>query len=287
MFFVISGFVLPLALSRSGYTLSDFPRFTAKRLVRLEPPYLVTVLVVVVLGLLGTVTPDFHGRPYDIDWTGLALHVGYLAPVFGKPWLVGVFWTLLIEMQFYLLIGATFPLFIRYPRTWILVLAVPAAFLQTWHGLPFHLPMFLIGTTAFAWRHAMIPTKEAALIALALAAYLVGYRGAAFAVASLAAAAYILWSRPKARWLLWLGTISYSFYLIHLPIGRRVINLCARFIPESPYVTAALALGVSLFVAWLLWRLIESPSLRWAQKIHYGRKRVAANNAAGMTAEAS
>jgi peptidoglycan/LPS O-acetylase OafA/YrhL len=49
IFFVISGFVLPLSLFRGGYTLRAFPRFFAKRLIRLEPPYLVTVALATVL----------------------------------------------------------------------------------------------------------------------------------------------------------------------------------------------------------------------------------------------
>ena len=36
-FFVISGFIIPYSLHRSGYTLRDFPNFMLRRIVRLEP----------------------------------------------------------------------------------------------------------------------------------------------------------------------------------------------------------------------------------------------------------
>ena len=38
VFFVISGFVIPLSLYGRGYTIQQFPQFMMRRLVRLEPP---------------------------------------------------------------------------------------------------------------------------------------------------------------------------------------------------------------------------------------------------------
>ena len=40
VFFVISGFIVPYAMLRAGYTLSAWPTFILKRLIRVEPPYL-------------------------------------------------------------------------------------------------------------------------------------------------------------------------------------------------------------------------------------------------------
>ena len=60
-FFVISGFVLPLSLSSNGYRLSDAPVFLLKRAVRLEPPYLATILLIVTLGYVSTLVPLFRG----------------------------------------------------------------------------------------------------------------------------------------------------------------------------------------------------------------------------------
>jgi hypothetical protein len=49
VFFVISGFVIPLSLYGRTYGLRDFPSFFLRRLVRLEPAYLVSIAAVVVL----------------------------------------------------------------------------------------------------------------------------------------------------------------------------------------------------------------------------------------------
>lgn len=51
VFFVISGFVIPFSiwkLKRSN-SLTGFPKFMARRLLRIEPPYLVSLIMVVIL----------------------------------------------------------------------------------------------------------------------------------------------------------------------------------------------------------------------------------------------
>jgi peptidoglycan/LPS O-acetylase OafA/YrhL len=45
VFFVISGFVIPLALLKERYSLSNYRTFMLKRLARLYPPYLASVVV--------------------------------------------------------------------------------------------------------------------------------------------------------------------------------------------------------------------------------------------------
>lgn len=72
VFFVISGFILPWSMWRAGYQVNagNVRRFVWKRLIRIEPPYVATVLLVV------------------------------------NP----LFWTLAVECQFYLLIAVVYPL---------------------------------------------------------------------------------------------------------------------------------------------------------------------------------
>ena len=51
VFFVISGFVIPLSLQGRDYRIADFPRFMIRRLVRLEPPYLVSIALTILLSI--------------------------------------------------------------------------------------------------------------------------------------------------------------------------------------------------------------------------------------------
>jgi len=47
LFFVISGFIIPYSLQRSGYKLKNYPVFLLKRITRLDPPYLASIVLVI------------------------------------------------------------------------------------------------------------------------------------------------------------------------------------------------------------------------------------------------
>ena len=108
MFFVISGFIIPYALHRSSYRVTDYGRFILKRIIRLDPPYLVGILIVIALGYASSATPGFSGPPFEPSLAQVVLHLGYVNVLFGYPWLNPVYWTLAIELQYYLLVGLLF-----------------------------------------------------------------------------------------------------------------------------------------------------------------------------------
>ena len=49
VFFVISGFVIALSLYRADYRLGVAPKYLLRRIVRIDPPYLVHLLLAVIL----------------------------------------------------------------------------------------------------------------------------------------------------------------------------------------------------------------------------------------------
>jgi peptidoglycan/LPS O-acetylase OafA/YrhL len=71
----------------------------------------------------------------------------------------------------------------------------------------------------------------------------------------------------------WLGRISYSLYLVHLPVSGRVINFLSHHVLATPASRASqlllLAAGTaaSLLAAQLLYVCVERPSLRWSKRI--------------------
>ena len=67
------------------------------------------------------------------------------------------------------------------------------------------------------------------------------------------------------------GTISYSLYLIHVPIGGRIINLAQR-LPRSNFTSlvAVFAAGlVSVGAVYALYRLVERPAQRYAGSLRF------------------
>lgn len=279
VFFVLSGFVIPLSLRRGGFRpRADFGRFLAKRLVRLEPPYLASLALVLLLGWLSARASLFHGSPFTPSWQQVGAHLGYLNAFVGLPWLNPVYWTLAIEFQFYLFVALTFGV-VASERPVVRLASVPAilalGFLSSSPAfLLLHLPLFALGITAFQVRERLLPTSAAiAFVGLAVAAATLRL-GPARAGAGLVTALVVLFAHHvPARGFVWLGDVSYSLYLLHVPIGGRVVNLLHRALPQGPIrpLGALVAAAVSVFCAWLFWRAVERPARKLASAIRYGR----------------
>lgn len=281
VFFVISGFVLPFSLRRGGYCLRrDAGTFLLKRLVRLEPPYLVTLGLTVGLLYVGAAVPGFQGSPPNVTPTQLLLHVGYLNGYLGYPSLSPVFWTLAIEFQFYLLVAVAYPL------------------LASGHRVVAAGSLAVLGTLALAMPHERFVFAYLGLFGLGIAAFRL-YAGlndrlVFFAVAAgltavnamvlsplvagvglFAAAAIIFVRGPRYPALAALGAVSYSLYLLHVPIGGRIVNLGTRFAqtPPTQVLVLAAAAAASLVAACGLCWLVEGPAQRWSSRLRYGPRK--------------
>ena len=89
------------------------------------------------------------------------------------------------------------------------------------------------------------------------------------AVSIAAAAILFLRAVEFGRTAMFLGSMSYSLYLVHVPIGGRVVNLLKRFDQGAAYelVVVALALLASLVAAMMLHRFVEAPAIVASRKI--------------------
>jgi peptidoglycan/LPS O-acetylase OafA/YrhL len=282
IFFVISGFIIPYSLHRGGYRIGDYGRFVLKRIIRLDPPYLVGILIVIALGYASTATPGFNGPPFHPSMVQVLLHLGYLNVFFGYPWLNAVFWTLAIELQYYLLVGLLF--FVIADRS-LLVRAITFGFLS---ALAFLIPadeflfhwlfLFMLGMAAFQLRTGIIGRCQFFAWAVLLGIGAWQMDGGIVASTGIVTALLIgLFEANLSPALLFFGHISYSLYLLHVPIGGRVINLSQRFVhtlPEKVAVLAA-ALATTIGAAWLLYNYVERPAQQWSSRIRY-RKKIAA-----------
>lgn len=276
-FFVISGFVIPYSLHLRAYRLSQCGAFFARRLKRLEPPYLACILLVLFLNVLSTFLPGFRGQAAEINWPQLLAHLGYLNAVVGYGWLNPVFWTLAIEFQFYLFMAFAFPLLVH-TKPMVRSFSVLAIALLGFSGyensqlLPYWLPLFAIGMVAFQYRSGLISSWSYAISLICIAS--IGYQAIGWAetLAGLATALTItvMGSRELPRSfqpLAFFGTISYSLYLLHVPIGGRIINLATR-LPDSVayrYPALLVAIVVSTVSAFVFWWLVERPSQHWSK----------------------
>lgn len=153
-FFVISGLVIPFAMWWGRYRWAAAGQFFAKRFIRIYPPYLVCVIVVAFVVWLRV----REGFPSPVTVGDVGWHILYLNDALGRPWLMEIFWTLGLEIQFYLMMALIFPL-LRGP-VWLTWLVLGAWWLLGWlmaQGFPMpdvrHVftygPYFFLGIALF------------------------------------------------------------------------------------------------------------------------------------------
>jgi peptidoglycan/LPS O-acetylase OafA/YrhL len=273
MFFVISGFIIPYSLHRSKYKLAYFPRFLLRRLVRLEPPYLISIAVVLILWELAARTPGFAGSPPTYSIGQVLAHFLYLIPLTNYPWLNIVYWTLAYEFVFYILAGLLWPVLSHRSLLFTAALvaciqAIDIALLRE-HVTGAAL-LFFVGICCARKRLKLDPpwlSLSAAVIAVVALWWIVEPM---VALVSFGTAFFIAFvDIPRLRVLGFLGAISYSLYLLHVPIGGRVVNIGRRFVdgPVQEFFLSLVALAVSLLVATIFWKYVEEPAKRASKRV--------------------
>lgn len=296
VFFVISGFVIPYSLRRANYSLSHYPTFLLKRIIRLDPPYLVSIFLFI---LLAFAYASYTGRPPEVEgapltWTRVLLHLGYLNMFFGHEWLNPAFWTLAIEFQYYILMGLAFPLFAsgrRQVRRAALLCFAATPFFSGHELMPGGVPystfifhftfLFLLGITTFQYRVRLVGGAEYAftLSLVALGSFVTV--GTASTVAGLFAVGVICLYKRRNAVSDFFGNISYSLYLLHWPVGHLVLSILGgKLLRASDDATKTfvllVALGVSFAASYALYALVERHAQRWPARFKYVREGVPA-----------
>ncbi len=279
LFFVISGFVMMVALRGGGATPGDF---LWRRLIRIAPAYWFWTFVFCAVLLL---FPAMIQDPFRLDVPHLALSLGFLASLFDDHFfpVLSVGWSLNFEMFFYLLLAAGLLLASRLRVPHLERWVVPLLILGFVYLYPWRLPgvtmfkskmllMFLMGLgLAFCHVTGRLPRPRPLaplLIGAGLAIILVTERNE-FVVRGLACTA-IVWgclcleeSIAKVRWLARLGDWSYSTYLVHVVVLMLATEGMRRFVSVPVSVWVASSLLVILALSHVSHRHIELPTLRW------------------------
>jgi peptidoglycan/LPS O-acetylase OafA/YrhL len=274
LFFVISGYVIGALLTERASGVRVLPRFMARRMVRLTPPYFAAIaLVILLLELARRLNPA--GTYFGLRADSLACTLTYTCFPLGLKNYLNVGWSLEIEVQFYLLACAIVPLALaRGARTAWPVAACAIALapfvsetIALWYAPPFALGMAIV-----AFRRGALGLPLFALLSVGLGAYwaFLLREPETGAIVALGALAIALGVRMPAA-LTWLGGISYSLYLLHVPLGQPAVGVLSRSgLPMAgawPWLWCAAAIAVSIAAAWLLHRLVEAPATRWSRKI--------------------
>ena len=300
VFLVIAGFLAAASLAPEGVLRARQGPWQRvwQRYARLAMPYLAAMCVSVLVA--AAIRPWFNHEavPAAPVLAQLLAHGLLLQDLLGYEALSTGVWYVAIDFQLFVLALAVVMLAEWLHRRWqlsaaraawllaVLVLALVAASL-----FAFNLQAEL-DTTAFyfigsyglgmlAFWLGRIPGDARWTIALALlavvgaAALLWDWR---IRIAIALAAALLLALAQRRGWLgappallesrplLWLGSISYSLFLIHFPIILLVNAVAARLGPHSPWVDVlamAAAVALAIGAAALLHRWVESRPASW------------------------
>jgi peptidoglycan/LPS O-acetylase OafA/YrhL len=274
VFFVISGFVIPFAMARSQYQWRHLPVFLLKRWLRIDPPYWLSILFA--LGLNG-LAQCWLGDSQPVSLQQVLLHFAYLLVFFAHfEWLNGVYWTLAIEFQYYLLIGLLFPLLYHAQKVyfWLSVLMLLGlAVFSSFPAFFFDYAMFFVLGFLLFQRYEKRLGEALFLLASALVFGLIFYKfSLQYCLAGFLPWVLIAyWPNLRLPALRWLGMISYSLYLIHMPLAKKLIPLAARHLEgDGPRLVFVLLLFVfTASLAYGFYHLIEKPAIRWSSAFQY------------------
>ncbi len=298
-FFCISGFVIPRTLE--GDRLPALRSFAINRFFRLYPIYWVAVAIGVYSLWLVT------GR--QLPTSTILANTGMVATFVGEPHVMGLFWTLEVELVFYLATALLYLGFGQYKFLSALVGFVLAYLLwkldllKTYPGnLPILGYLLAIMFAASAMRcindlkqeplfSRSENWKKAARILFAIMVYLVAQPviegiGKSFTETN------PIWNRygwghtlglllfaiffflPKTpRWLSSLGRATYSAYLVHAIVFTMLARLWkTQELPQTRLeLFILLASTITFGIALLSYRYIEKPSIRLGKRLAKSR----------------
>jgi peptidoglycan/LPS O-acetylase OafA/YrhL len=277
IFFVISGFVIPYSMYINNYTIKNIGAFLKKRFVRIEPPYLVSIVMVLLLWYISSLMPFFKGQPFHLDWWNIAGHVAYLNAFTGAKWLQDVYWTLAIEFQFYILMAISYGLLasknIYYRALFFVLFMSLISIKQVLPACIFgYAPYFMLGIVLFQYYCRVISLAEFWILLLSTVAFSSYFEGTVLTLIGVATILLIAVVKKVHPVFIFFGTISYSLYLVHIPLGGKFVSVATKLISPSGHVKEIISLagiGFSIAMAWLYYILIEKRFKIMSSKIRY------------------
>jgi peptidoglycan/LPS O-acetylase OafA/YrhL len=275
LFFIISGFVIFWTLRRANRPMD----FVFSRFSRLYPAFWAALLITFTFtSLIG---------PLDraVSWEAFAANLTMFQGFLGYRHIDGVYWTLTIELAFYILAFTVLLSGLLVFADYICLFWLATSFGQALSGADFGIleqalllkyNLFFVTGISF-YRIWSKEARKVPIVCVILSILLAYFRfpiEIAIVISiwigtfSLVIAGRLHWLSQKS--LIWLGSVSYSLYLIHQNIGYGIINLGYQ-LELHPAISISLALLISFAVAQGITKFVERPALSCLRAWYYQR----------------
>jgi len=292
LFFVISGY----CIAANVYSLSQRGRgpldFIKGRFWRIMPTYWASFFLAVLIAL-SAIPFNQTSVVHNLPASGMAwlANLFLVQPYFHTTYYQDVYWSLIVESQFYALTMILFLL-----RRWVpAIVLVILACIPAWHAVWIpsssalwnSWPEFVSGGLVFYFicpqsrydrlQKGLALSGILSFLAMGVWTYhfFPAYRPLSGIIFALVLCGVYRFDRQFASlrglgWLRFIGVISYSLYLLHSPIQGRVVNLLMRYVPwGSPRILWVQMAGWSVAIgcSYLLYRWVEKPAQQWRKGI--------------------
>jgi len=292
LLFLISGFLTAHSIRNEKRST-----FLSKRIIRIVPTYVIAMFVTAILtGASIKLGIDIPLGTNSIKGKDFVLSFFLLNYIFDTPSVLGVTWTLIIEIAFYLLIVILLPLMKEKPfkgmlccvmvvSLFIFLAPLSAINLRIANHVVYIL-YILIGYAFYAgikksitMGQCIVAVSTCAILYVIYYEYL--YNGVLFSTKLpviytcimaiiIFGGAMCLVEKPS-KLMDFFGNISYPLYLFHLPVGCFILNICHKY--SIPYgYSLPLAFAICFLISFFAWKYVEKPlqkkSKDWIKKIH-------------------
>ncbi|MCT9089137.1 acyltransferase [Streptomyces sp. ASQP_92] len=281
VFFLVSGFVI--CMSVWGRTIGDF---AVSRVSRLFPAYWVAIpLTALVVKKWPEISSIRH-------WDDVIVNFTMLQAGNGTKDVDGAYWTLFVEIKFYILMaivvlcGVTYRNVLVFCGVWTVAAALAPGLgtpVLVAFAMPQYAPFFIAGIAFYLMRRY---GSNPVLWGLVVFQFLLAQRYIRYRMASnlghaaaenlptwpvrlvilagflmVGAIALGVFNKVQWKWLSTAGALTYPLYLIHMFIGLTLIHHFRGRVAAPVLVVSVVALMMA--TAWLIHRFVERPASRW------------------------
>jgi peptidoglycan/LPS O-acetylase OafA/YrhL len=289
LFFLCSGFIIPVSLEKQ----QSIKKFWISRFFRLFPLYYLSIVSTLIFSYFGF----FSGSIPSLKI--ILINLTMLQRLLGQPSLLGLYWTLSLEMLFYIIVSALF--IFKLNKTFAnAIIALLASFLigvvcthffhffQKGWGTIFSIASMFVGSVYFKNIEKQIPNKKLILILILAFIALISitffnlykkdqpqYLGTLsfIPVTTSLVMAYFIFSLfyyfrniTFNKILIKLGIFSYSIYLIQ----GSILGLIPE-IRNNPFATVVIWIGSTLVISFFTYTYIEKPAIQYGRSIIKGK----------------